>query len=375
MASELDPTTDELPVTWGPSVASGRRGRAAEGIIIGAAIGEALALARDGLKRRKALILFGRSPLSFRFHPGLAIPGECTHNLLIAIQAILESKADHRSFGRCLQSRLNWYRLSMPLRQIVRFAMDKPTDSNFRGLASNPLLRALSVGVLVQGSQHARPWVDTSNRCTAFEDRSIHSSMLIANAIQIAQTVTIPETSSERVLRHLISQTEDEGLRSRLESLVPLLAKQKGVVRTARALGWGDGIPRSLEAIATMSIYAWLRYPNRFRFCVERSALLGGECAAVSAIAGALCAAHLGKRSIPPEWRTRLSLFPHDQQWIDDAVHRIKDWPHGVEDIQNAHGEPSIVLGQIVRNVYHVLFRLINGVIRIPAAVLPSKRR
>ncbi len=51
----------------------------------------------------------------------------------------------------------------------------------------------------------------------------------------------------------------------------------------------------------------------------------------------ALSGASLGKKMIPPEWRKSLRLYPYDREWVENVIARVKDWPHGVEDIQAAH--------------------------------------
>jgi len=124
-----------------------------------------------------------------------------------------------------------------------------------------------------------------------------------------------------------------------------------------------------------MSIYAWLRHFSRLRLAVEHTVLLGGECCAVAALTGALSGATLGKRAIPSEWLENLTFFPHDKSWRKNLVSRVKDWPHGVEDVQQANAQPSQVTGQIVRNCVFGCFSVLHFLLRIPARLMPLPQR
>lgn len=345
-------------------------------MILGCAIGEALALPRDRMPRRRALKIYGGAPLRFQFQPGVGVPSERTHGLLMTIQAMLESRADHRAFGRKLQRRLSWYRLSCPLRTLFRWLRPSlPGNEQVampRELASDPLIRGVPISLMVQGSQHAQPWVEKSTRISLNDGRAEEACLLIAHATQLAQMMDPSETpiSPFDAFAKLESTTEDAELQKGLQRLRGCWKQGHSVLRAARTMGWEEGIPSDLRAIALIAIYAWLRHPNRFRLAIERTALLGGECAAAAALAGALSGTTLGKRGIPPEWLKRISLFPHGKDWREDLINRVKDWPHGVEDIQKARSQPSLVFGQLLRNASFSLFKLIHLVIRIPSRLV-----
>jgi ADP-ribosyl-[dinitrogen reductase] hydrolase len=345
-----------------------------EGIILGCAVGESLALARVGLHPRKAIKIYGRSPLTFQFQPGRGVSGERTHGLLMTIQAMLESRSDHRSFGRKLRKRVSWYRLGFPIRSTLRAissAKNFSEGDSFQ-LANDPLVRAAAISVVIQGSQHGQPWVEEALDATMRSSAAFEPAMLIAHATQLAQMTEPNEFDSQEVLNKLSQTTDDPEVQQLLSSLKEHLACNRSVVNTARCLGWETGIPSRQLPIAIMAIYAWLRHPNRFRLAVERSALLGGECCAVAAVAGVLSGATLGKRGIPPDWLKKTTLYPHDKNWREQLIGRVKDWPHGVEDIQDAHAEPSRVFGQILRNTLYSLFRTIHVGFRFPLLFVPN---
>jgi hypothetical protein len=83
-------------------------------------------------------------------------------------------------------------------------------------------------------------------------------------------------------------------------------------------------------------------------------------------LAGSLAGITLGKNRIPRHWTKTVSFFPYEKAWREHLIERVKDWPHGVEDIQEARGLPSQYLGQIARNTWRAMFRLIHAAIRLP---------
>lgn len=368
-----------LSLSWEHTAIAFQRERAAEGMILGAAVAESLAIPRNGVSKWTGLRVFGRSPLRFQFVPGVAIPGEHTHGLLMTMQAIFQSRVDHRLFGRSLRKRVRIYRSARVVSHLWDFLANRGStriqqSSDYRGALGNPLIRAAAVSLLAQGASNARPWLEQSNQCTTSLEVSTGPSLLIAQSMQIAQLYEANQLEGGSILRCLIESTDSAVIRSKLEQLADYLSRRYSVAKVAKLMGYPDGVPRDLEAIALLSVYSWVRHSHRFRLAVERAVLLGGECAAVAALAGALSGASLGKKMIPPEWRKSLSLYPYDREWVENVISRVKDWPHGVEDIQAAHSEPSYPTGQVIRNIGLCCFQLIHAAIRIPTAALPSSR-
>ena len=365
-------------ISWSWVASSSRRENALEGLLLGCAVGEALALARDGYSRRQAIRLFGASPARFKFIPNVGFPGERFHSVIMTIQAMLASRASHREFAKKLSVRRRWYVVGSPARATVRMLRPaftaKPDEIPVpRRLIGDPLPRAAAISLMIQGSQSGEPWVDISTALTVNGKGAADVSLLVAQAVQLAQMLdpAEPRFSPLDAIETLIYETSDPVLRKYLLHLRTCLENRYSLARASRSLGWKRGVPYDLRAIAVMAIYAWLRHPFRFRFAVERAVFLGGASAAVGAIAGCLSGVTLGKRGIPNEWLKLVTLYPHDRQWQDELIERVKDWPHGVEDIQNAKAEQTFVLGQLARNITYSTFRLIHVLIRIPGRLVP----
>ena len=368
-------STRSSPLPYNIVVPTERRERATEGLLMGCAIAEALSLSRHGIHPRVGLKLFGRNPLQFQFQPGKGVTSHRTHALLMTFQAMLQSKTDPNIFSANLSKRIAWYQRVFPFRNTLihlsRLASRvKPRefdDSMTFGLADDPLVRSLVTSLMLQGCvDSATTWFQLSVGVSHADPRVLHASMLVGYAAQLAQMVDETSFDSSDIIGRLITVTDEPKLRSLLLEISDSLTKNKTIAAFARQQGWGNGIPSDVFASSIMGIYAWLRHPKRYRNCVERTIMLGGACSSAAVIAGSLSGITLGKRGIPPEWLRHFSLFPHTSQWREQLIERVKDWPHGAEDIHQTRALPSLILGQLGRNFSFSAFQMLHGLIRFP---------
>jgi ADP-ribosylglycohydrolase len=344
-------------------------------MLLGCAVGDALSLHRAGMHPRVAIKIFGRNPLQYRFQPGVGVTSDITHGLIITIQSMLRSRTDKNRFAYQLGSRLAWYQRSHPGRYLahmigrsgIRFRKGQHDDSLSIGIADDPLVRCIPVAIMLQGSTDSLSrWFQQCVEVSHADPKALHASVLIGHAAQIAQVAELEHFDSLEAMNMLIESTDDVELIDQLQKLHDFLADGKSVSYVARMLGYENGVPSNLYAIASIAVYAWLRHARSFRKAVEKSVLLGGCCGDVAAIVGALSGILLGKQAIPEAWLQSLTLYPYGNQWKEELIDRIKDWPHGVEDIQQAKSAPSMIGGQIIRNCSNGMFRLLHAGIRFP---------
>jgi ADP-ribosylglycohydrolase len=363
------------PYPWLSPVATRLRERSVEGLLFGCAVAEALAQAHNGLRPRVGLKLYGRNPLEYRFQPGVGLTSHRTHALLITTQALLESRTDKDRFANSLRKRISWYQRSFPIRHVqsffssaVRKFRNVSYDNSLElGFGDDPLVRSLILAVGLQGGMNNfSNWLEKSVEVTHGDFRVLHAATLTAYAAQIAQLHEDDALDPIKTLGMLIDATDEPELLNHLRDLDSHLRSRRSIAFVAKQFGWGNGVPADVLAVSILGIYSWLRHPISYRNAVERAVLLGGSCSAVAVLAGSLAGITLGKNRIPRHWTKTVSFFPYDKAWREQLIERVKDWPHGVEDIQEARGLPSQYLGQIARNSWRSLFRLIHAAMRLP---------
>jgi ADP-ribosyl-[dinitrogen reductase] hydrolase len=363
------------PIPWNIVVPTHRRERATEGLLLGSAVAEALSLPRHGLHPRVGLKLFGRNPLHYQFVPGVGTTNHRTHSLLMTFQAMLQSKATPSLFASNLRRRIAWYQRSFLLRHIYTHGKRLVTrmrklpiaDSVTVGLADDPLVRSLVMSIMLQGcADSGTTWFQSGIGVSHSDTRVLNASLLVAYAAQLAQMVDQQNIVPTEIVARLVAVTEDSEFRSVLMEMNDALVQNQSMATFAKQQGWANGLPNDVFAAAIIGIYAWLRHPKRFRNCVERTILLGGACSNAATIAGGLSGISLGRRGIPNEWVRNLSIYPHNSKWREGLIERVKDWPHGVDDIQSTAAMSSSFFGQLVRNGVFSGFRILHGMIRLP---------
>jgi ADP-ribosylglycohydrolase len=352
---ELHRSPGHSPISWEIVIPALRREKVLEGALLGCAVADALShlvQSPNVLEARKEVGRFSKAST-----PVFAIPGDRTHSMIIAIQAVLRSKASIDELDVALRQRIRWYRLARPFAVATRWiekAISRSTASHgFTDLGCDPLTRAAILSVILQGhSNGGLRWVQRSTIVTHRDVLSSKSAMLVAIASQCAQmSGTSFEVSNDAMMPMLIEASQESVLESRLRALDPLVRERRPVMAAARVLGYRGRLSGSLAESALLAIYSWLRYDGDYRASVVSLLQLGGDAGLAATIAGTLSAIQHGAESIPEHWVEQTWMEPHDSVWRELYVERMRDWPHGPEDIQRTLSLPIRPFGQWRRNV------------------------
>jgi hypothetical protein len=338
-------------------------------MLYGTMIGEAMSLAMQDLSKWSQFRAFGRPPLRYRGLVAAGAPDRLFHLSLLTCQSVLRSRSNSEAFLFEYQRRRRWYQAATPI--VTVSSWFRPWKSAYRRqtdlLASGVFLASLLQGTGARASR----WLQAIAQETRTEG-ALPGALLLAHATQFAILDSRVAMHPTAVLANLAEQSRSDELAKILRAMLPLLESRRGVRQVARQMGWGNGIPRNPNAIASMAVYAWLRHPHRFRFMVERSISCGGASWATGTCAAALGGVGLGKSKIPPEWVSGLSPFPYDSAYFDKLIRRLTDWPHGMDDLHSAPAMSSYPLLQVIRNVRNRLAKLVNRAVRFPSIFCAS---
>jgi ADP-ribosylglycohydrolase len=351
---ELLRSPGQSPISWEIIVPARRRERALEGVFVGCAVAEAInqvVSTPDIYAARRAANRLLRDD-----GPMFMMPNHRLHAMVLTIQSLLLSRASIDRFASALQWRLRYYRVGRP------FAFAASSVGSFlntevsRGLSSSlgtdPLARAAMLSVVLQGHSHAGlRWVQRSTVTTHRDALVTNAAMLVAIAMQGSQLAGSEfEVPRDDMLELLSESTSIIELKDRLRALAVILKHDRTLLSAARLLGFAGSVPPCLVDAALLGIYAWLRYRGNYRRTVEEVTMLGGDVSSAAVVAGALAGAELGVDGIPSEWVERTIMDPHDASWRERYIERLRDWPHGPEDIQRTKLLPIMPFGQIKRN-------------------------
>jgi ADP-ribosylglycohydrolase len=355
-AKELLRSPGQSPISWEIIVPARRRERALEGVFVGCAVAEAInqvVCTPDIYAARKAA-----NRLLKDDGPMFMMPNHRLHAMVLTIQSLLLSRASIDRFATALRWRLRYYRAGRPFAlaasRVAGFLNTEVPGGLSPSLGTDPLARAAILSVVLQGHSHGGVrWVQRSTVSTHRDALVTNSAMLVAIAMQAAQIADSEfEVPRDQLLQVMSESTSMPELKDRLLALAMLLKHDRPLLSAARLLGFVGSVPPSIVDAALLGIYAWLRYRGNFRRTVEEVTMLGGDVCSAAVVGGALAGAELGVEGIPIEWVERTIMDPHDAAWRELYIERLRDWPHGPEDIQRTKHLPIMPLGQLRRNLF-----------------------
>ena len=339
---------------------SQKRYQSIQGLLMGLAIGDALAQPPLGRTPRGALKRLGRfRPLRFRmWNEGLY--SDDTQYALMAGQAILQSRSTSEQFHRAFRRRLKWYVLSLaPGLSASTFFSGLKCWFHWLGLkasrrspGNSPATRSMLLGVALYNTGHRyQVWARDSAAITHGHALVIDAAGVLATAGQIAAVTSGGRVNKPAALEMMIKACKEEELKTALTALQPLLAARLSPRKVAEKFGWSHGMTKHILPTTVMAIYCFLHYPTSYERAVKSALLLGGHNDALVATVGGLVGAHVGVDKLPRELHYLLGDWPHTRKWIESLATRLSDWPHGVDDLLAAPALPSYFLLQFLRNI------------------------
>ncbi|MCC6508054.1 MAG: ADP-ribosylglycohydrolase family protein [Pirellulaceae bacterium] len=339
---------------------SQQRYQSIQGLMMGLAIGDALASPRVGRSPHTALRVLGRRRLRYRMWPRCGLYSDDTQFALMAGQAILQSRSTSEQFHKYFRRRLRWYVLSLPPGlSISTFFAGLKCWLSWTGLkagrwsaGNSPTTRSMLLGVVLHNTGHRyQVWARDSAGITHTHALVGDAAAVLATAGQIAAVTSGGRLNKEAALETLIKAAKEEKLREALKELKPFLIRRSTPRKVARHFKWSHGINKHIMPTTVMAIYCFLRFPASFERAVKSALLLAGNNDALVATVGGLVGAHVGVEKLPHYLHDQLGDWPHSRTWIERLATRLSDWPHGVDDLLMAPGLPSYPVAQLLRNL------------------------
>lgn len=302
------------------------------GVLLGAAVGDALGLPREGLSRRRAARLFGAGPLEHRFLLGRGMVSDDAEHACMTAQALLAAGDDEKRFARSLAWRLRGWLASLPpgvgwgtLRAIVKLWLGVPPGrSGVVSAGNGPAMRAPILGAyLAHTPERIAPLVRASTRLTHRDPRAEEGALAIALAAAYAVERRADEIDAAALLGDIRARITVAALRDALDKVSEHLARGAPAVELAGALGAERGVTGFMLHTVPAALFCWLASPGDVRRCVETVIGLGGDADSTGAIVGALAGATAGAGAIPEQWLAGIVEWPRSIPWMRRLADRL----------------------------------------------------
>lgn len=323
------------------------------GCMLGAAVGDAAGLRREGLSRRRAQRLYGARDVRPELICGRGFCSDDTEHTLLVAYSLALSGCDPIGFERELARQLKRWIATAPvgvglatLKACVKLLLGfGPARSGVRSAGNGPAMRSTLLGVVATSREHLVELNHRSTRLTHTDARAEEGSLLVARAAGLKQTGS-SQTPLE-FLQEAARSLEGEELRGRIENAALALERDESPQEFAASQGWGEGVTGYVNQTVPAALYCWARFPDDLRACVTSAVLLGGDADSVASIAGAVCGANIGVNAVPPDWVELLSEWPRTPAWMATLAQALA----AAADRQTPNQSPSLRWGAtLLRN-------------------------
>jgi ADP-ribosyl-[dinitrogen reductase] hydrolase len=338
------------------------------GCILGTAVGDALGLPAEGLRKRRARRIFGNID-RYRFIFGRGMTSDDTEHICIVAQALVASGGDLSEFRQDLARRLKQWLLTIPAgvglataRSIMRMIVGISAErSGVFSAGNGPAMRSAIIGVSSIGDlEKMRKLVRISTRMTHIDPKAEYGAVAVALAASYASQSTIPDRPVSKYcseLREMLGNEADE-----LLLLIELAAESaSGGESTefyAAKMGWAEGVSGYIYATVPAALHAWFRHPKDFASAVGGVIACGGDTDTTAAITGGIIGAKVGPQGIPEQWLSRLIEWPRSVRWMSTLAEQLAEVT--ADGIRQRPVEAN-TLALLIRNIAFLILVLGHG--------------
>lgn len=303
-----------------------------QGVLLGAAVGDALGLPREGLSPERALRIFGDRPLGHKFFFGHGMTSDDAEHACITAQALLAAPNDERRFAQSLAWRLRGWFAAMPaavgwatLRALLKSWIGfSPENSGVFSAGNGPAMRAPVIGAcLANQPERIAAYIRLSTRMTHTDPRAEDGALAIALATAHGVRRGPHNVSRNELLDEIQHRIREKELHQALEQVREHLSRGSSMVEFAQALGFAKGVSGYMLHTVPAALFCWLSSPADIQRCVEDVILLGGDADSTGAIVGALAGATAGASAIPEAWIAGITDWPRSITWMKTLGQRL----------------------------------------------------
>ncbi len=350
------------------------------GVLLGAAVGDALGLPAEGLSPARLRHLY-HGPWRHRLLWGRGMLSDDTEHVVFVAQSLLAHPDSADSFARRLGWSLRWWLLGLPagvglgtLRAIGRLWLGFGTERSGVASAGNgPAMRVAPIGAFFAAAPaQLDDYVRRSALLTHRDDRARVAALAVARiAAWSLREEPMRRPPLDRFVELLGSGGEaDEQWRSLVQCLRRAAESDLSVAELALQLGLERGVTGYSYHTVPIATYAWFRHFGDFRASLISVFECGGDTDTVGAIVGALAGSVVGEAGIPAEWIDGIADWPRGPHLLRELGDRLAAASRGEVREPVRYFWPGV----IPRNILFLLVVLAHGFRRLapPYAGWPS---
>ena len=291
------------------------------GVLLGAAVGDAVGLPAEGLSRRRIARLFpGR--WHHRLIAGRGLLSDDTEHTVMVAQALLAHPESVERFRQRLGWSLRGWLLSLPAgmglataRAIIRLWLGfSPQRSGVWSAGNGAAMRVAPIGAFFADDERKMAsYVHAASVITHCDPRAESGAQAVAKVVAWCFQTGASERIDRVKLFELLQSCADESeWNDLLNKMAVAIAEDNSVEQFSDELGQHKGISGFVYRSVPLALYAWYHHFGDVEATLSAVYRCGGDTDTVGAIAGAMAGAVAGETGIPADWIEGISDWPRD---------------------------------------------------------------
>ncbi len=281
------------------------RGLALEGVLLGTALGDALALPMEGMRAGVIARRFGQVD-RFRLIGATGFVSDDTEQAALIAQSLLRARGDdgeidtrrcERSFRRSL---VGWFLrapfgVGMATIKACLRALIGLQRSGVHSAGNGAAMRAGVLGVALRDRPELR--IELGRRLAEVshvDPRAVEGALFVAELAALC-SLNQPDALADALVKQALGVVEQDELRSAITTARVLAANRAELADAAAELKVTGFVLHSLP----LACFCWLRWGDRPLLALQHVILAGGDTDTTGAMVGAWCGAQLGPAGLP----------------------------------------------------------------------------
>jgi len=345
--------------------------RAITGCVLGAAVGDALGLAVEGMTRTRQARMFPRIT-GYKFLAGRGMVSDDTEHTLMTAQALAATASQPEAFAMDMSRRLKYWIAALPagvgpatLRACVKLLLGFSwKQSGVFSAGNGPAMRSAIIGAAhCDDLERMKELVEANTIITHTDPKAFYGALAVAlMAALSAKGAKVTGQEFIKTLSNLIEGHEAGEFMNLVSSAAKSARAEESTARFLISINQPEGVGNYVYHTVPAVIQCWLRRPLDFKAATLEMVRAGGDTDSCASIIGGVIGAGVGEAGIPEQWINGLMEWPRTVHWMRQVAHALAESAESGAPVAPPGLNPISVLA---RNAFFMAVVLAHGARRL----------
>lgn len=315
-------------------IIKGNKNEKLQGLLLGAALGDALGLPYENLSRNRASRRLNKKGLRHSFLLGKGLVSDDTELAVFALLAYANEPDPAKAHKKYARSQARWL-LTLPAgigRATLSSSLRLLFGASYKSSGQNSAGNGACARALFLGPITSIETIQENIRITHTDPRAIEGATLIAH-------LTTPEFQNlppDQLEPKLLNLTHGEELAKRLKEAFLELKHDQNTDNLLTSWNCENGPTGYINITVPLTVFLWLKHRQDYKAGVTEAIALGGDTDSLAFLVGGLIGLEIGRSNLPQHLISNLIDQPHSPHFLDSLAKAVSEgtpppklaWPH-----------------------------------------------